>query len=75
MDANISTALHFKLSLTSGSTKSLYNDCSVSYAPQLQPGRDNDLIKHLPDYLHGAIQFERPLMTNFYGKIVKALKE
>lgn len=75
MDANMSTALHFKLGLTSGSTTSQYKDCSVTYAPQLQPGRDSDLIEHLRDYLREAIVFDRSLMTNFYGKIVEALKE
>lgn len=47
----------------------------VNYNPQLQSGRDSDLISHLPNYLREKIEFKRPQVANFYSKVAKALRD
>lgn len=43
--------------------------------PQLDPGRDRDLIDLLPDYLVEEITFPRAHAAKFYARVIKSLAE
>jgi len=66
------TALHFKLALDKVDN---YDDVQVTYRPQLDESRDEELIDLLPDYLVEEISFSRSYAAKFYSKVVKPLTE
>ena len=68
-------ALHFKLAVTNDKSADSYEDSTCSYVPQLDPGRDKDLMELLPDYLVEEITFPRPQAARFYARVGKALTE
>jgi hypothetical protein len=56
-------------------TTESYEEAQCQYVPQLDPGRDKDLMEILPDYLVDEISFPRPQAAKFYARVVKALTE
>ncbi|QUC20793.1 uncharacterized protein UV8b_05034 [Ustilaginoidea virens] len=67
--------LHFKLALESVHASDNYEDVQFTYKPQLDIGRDSDLMKILPDYLVEEITFTRTQASNFYARLNKSLTE
>lgn len=43
--------------------------------PQIDPSRDEELKKLLPDYMAEELMFPRPQVDKFYARVVKALTE
>ncbi|KAB5577783.1 chromosome segregation protein Csm1/Pcs1-domain-containing protein [Coniochaeta sp. 2T2.1] len=67
--------LHFKLAINKDATSEAYEEAEYRYMPQLDPGRDADLIDILPDYLVEEINFPRPQASKFYARLVRSLTE
>ncbi|KAH6607883.1 hypothetical protein Trco_004196 [Trichoderma cornu-damae] len=67
--------LHFKLALEDMDAAYSYEDVQFTYRPQLDPGRDGDLIQVLPDYLIEEITFPRHQASKFYARVMKSLME
>ena len=68
-------ALHFKLVLEKPDASDNYADVDVTYQPQLDPDRDEEMMEILPDYLIDEITFPRPQASNFYRRVIKSLNE
>lgn len=43
--------------------------------PQLDPGRDRELVQLLPNYLVEEITFPRAHAAKFYARVIKSLSE
>ncbi|KAF4340362.1 chromosome segregation pcs1 [Fusarium beomiforme] len=67
--------LHFKLTVESDDTSDNIEDVQFIYQPQLDPGRDVDLMDMLPDYLTEEIVFPRSQAPKFYMRVNKSLTE
>ncbi|KAK2612885.1 hypothetical protein QQS21_001165 [Conoideocrella luteorostrata] len=65
--------LHFKLALGAEDGSDNYDDVQFTYKPQLDTGRDRDLMIMLPDYLVEEIIFTRRQASNFYSRLSKSL--
>ena len=72
MNANVSTALHFKLQVSTDAADT-YNEAEFSYLPQLDSNRDRALIEMLPYYLVEDIQFSRQEAAKFYSRVFELL--
>lgn len=68
------SALHFKLVVENDASDN-YEDVSFTYQPQLNPGRDQELIDVLPGYLTEEITFPRSQAPKFYSRVNKSLTE
>ncbi|KAL6920766.1 hypothetical protein ACHAPO_004553 [Fusarium lateritium] len=66
--------LHFKLAVENDASEN-YEDVSFTYQPQLDTGRDHDLIDVLPGYLTEEITFPRSQAPKFYARVNKSLTE
>ncbi|KAG8676051.1 hypothetical protein FPOAC1_002047 [Fusarium poae] len=66
--------LHFKLAVENDASGN-YEDVSFTYQPQLDAGRDQDLIDVLPGYLTEEITFPRSQAPKFYARVNKSLTE
>ncbi|GKU02068.1 chromosome segregation protein pcs1 [Fusarium langsethiae] len=66
--------LHFKLAIENDASDN-YEDVSFTYQPQLDPGRDQELIDVLPGYLTEEITFPRSQAPKFYSRVNKSLTE
>ncbi|QPC76414.1 hypothetical protein HYE68_007166 [Fusarium pseudograminearum] len=66
--------LHFKLAVENDASDN-YEDVSFTYQPQLNPGRDQELIDVLPGYLTEEITFPRSQAPKFYSRVNKSLTE
>ncbi|KAK6723404.1 hypothetical protein SNK04_002250 [Fusarium graminearum] len=66
--------LHFKLVVENDASDN-YEDVSFTYQPQLNPGRDQELIDVLPGYLTEEITFPRSQAPKFYSRVNKSLTE
>ena len=73
--ADISLALHFKLSIGPDEEADEFEEAQFMYMPQLDANRDKGLLDVLPDYLTDEISFPRPHATKFYTRVMKALTE
>lgn len=69
-----SPALHFKLAMGNDGADS-FDEVQFTYLPQLDAGRDEELIESLPDYLVEEITFPRPQAARFYARVMKSLTE
>ena len=58
-------ALHFHLTVDRDES-----DAQVAYMPMLDPGRDAQLRKVLPEYLTDEIVFERSQASLFYNRLL-----
>ncbi|KAJ4130007.1 hypothetical protein NW768_006979 [Fusarium equiseti] len=67
--------LHFKLAIENDDAADNYDDVSFTYQPQLDPGRDQQLIDVLPGYLTEEITFPRSQAPKFYARVNKSLTE
>ncbi|KAF9766485.1 hypothetical protein IL306_001109 [Fusarium sp. DS 682] len=67
--------LHFKLTVESDDTSDNIEDVQFIYQPQLDAGRDDDLMEILPDYLTEEIVFPRSQAPKFYLRVNKSLTE
>ncbi|KAF4125308.1 DNA repair exonuclease SbcCD ATPase subunit [Geosmithia morbida] len=67
--------LHFKLALETADASGNYEDVQYTYRPQLDPGRDGELMDILPYYLLEEITFPRPHASKFYSRVTKSLSE
>ncbi|KJZ69434.1 hypothetical protein HIM_11163 [Hirsutella minnesotensis 3608] len=67
--------LHFKLALEHSSPTDNYESVQLTYKPQLNADRDNDLMELLPDYLVEEITFPRSHASKFYSRVMKSLSE
>ncbi|KAH8911344.1 hypothetical protein BR93DRAFT_956248 [Coniochaeta sp. PMI_546] len=67
--------LHFKLAINNDTTSEVYDEAHYRYMPQLDEGRDAELIEILPDYLVEEITFPRPHAAKFYARVIKSLTE
>ncbi|KAF4446477.1 Chromosome segregation protein pcs1 [Fusarium austroafricanum] len=67
--------LHFKLTVENDDTSDNIEDVHFQYQPQLDPGRDVDLMEMLPDYLTDEIVFPRSQAPKFYSRVNKSLTE
>ncbi|KAI9167261.1 Monopolin complex subunit pcs1 [Paramyrothecium foliicola] len=67
--------LHFKLVLERPDASGDYDAANVTYQPQLDPARDEEMMDMLPDYLIDEIAFKRPHASKFYTRVINALNE
>ncbi|CAG7566540.1 unnamed protein product [Fusarium equiseti] len=67
--------LHFKLAVENDDAADNYDDVSFTYQPQLDAGRDQQLIAVLPGYLREEITFPRSQAPKFYARVNKSLTE
>ncbi|RBR22774.1 uncharacterized protein FIESC28_04337 [Fusarium coffeatum] len=67
--------LHFKLVVENDDAADNYDDVSFTYQPQLDAGRDQQLIDMLPGYLTEEITFPRSQALKFYARVNKSLTE
>ncbi|KAH7327875.1 chromosome segregation protein Csm1/Pcs1-domain-containing protein [Stachybotrys elegans] len=74
LQAGANGTLHFKLSLDNPDDVE-YEDAEVTYRPQLEANRDEELMSLLPDYLLEEITFPKPQASNFYNRVRKSLME
>ena len=65
-------ALHFKLAVENDSS---LDDVHFTYQPQLDAGRDQEMIEMLPEYLTDEIIFPRSQAPKFYSRVNKSLTE
>ncbi|KAH7242452.1 chromosome segregation protein Csm1/Pcs1-domain-containing protein [Fusarium tricinctum] len=64
--------LHFKLAVENDSS---LDDIHFTYQPQLDAGRDQEMIEMLPEYLTDEIIFPRSQAPKFYSRVNKSLTE
>ncbi|KAG5662324.1 hypothetical protein KAF25_004742 [Fusarium avenaceum] len=64
--------LHFKLAVENDSS---LDDLHFTYQPQLDAGRDQEMIEMLPEYLTDEIIFPRSQAPKFYSRVNKSLTE
>ena len=50
-----------------------FDETEFAYSPQLDAGRDRELIAIMPEYLTEDITFSRPQAAKFYGRVVDTL--
>ncbi|KAH7253949.1 chromosome segregation protein Csm1/Pcs1-domain-containing protein [Fusarium redolens] len=67
--------LHFKLTVDNDDTSDNIEDVQFTYQPQLDAGRDVELMEMLPDYLTEEIVFPRSQAPKFYLRVSKSLAE
>ncbi|KAF5969972.1 chromosome segregation pcs1 [Fusarium coicis] len=67
--------LHFKLTVDNDDTSDNIEDVQFTYQPQLNAGRDAELMEMLPDYLTEEIVFPRSQAPKFYLRVSKSLAE
>ncbi|KAF5025183.1 hypothetical protein F66182_2759 [Fusarium sp. NRRL 66182] len=67
--------LHFKLAVEKAEASGSYEDVQFTYQPQLDPGRDGELIDMLRDYMMEEITFPRHQASRFYARVNKSLTE
>lgn len=68
-------ALHFKLAMAHGHTGDTYEETQVTYRPQLDAGRDGELMEILPDYLVEEITFPLHQAAKFYSRVTRSLTD
>ncbi|KAJ4243584.1 hypothetical protein NW762_014776 [Fusarium torreyae] len=68
-------SLHFKLVVENAEVAESYEDVQFTYQPQLDAGRDGELMDMLPDFLVEEITFSRPQAARFYARVNKSLTE
>ncbi|KAM0210233.1 hypothetical protein ACHAPA_006910 [Fusarium lateritium] len=64
--------LHFKLAVENDGS---LDDVHFTYQPQLDAGRDQEMIEMLPEYLTDEIIFPRSQAPKFYSRVNKSLTE
>ncbi|KAF5659359.1 chromosome segregation pcs1 [Fusarium heterosporum] len=64
--------LHFKLAVENDNS---LDDVHFTYQPQLDAGRDEEMIEMLPEYLTDEIIFPRSQAPKFYSRVNKSLTE
>ena len=69
---SFAAALHFKLALSTDPSLS-FDETEFTYLPQLDAGRDRDLIAIMPEYLAEDITFSRPQAAKFYSRVADTL--
>ncbi|KJZ78112.1 hypothetical protein HIM_02749 [Hirsutella minnesotensis 3608] len=67
--------LHFKLAIERATPTDNYESVQLTYKPQLDTNRDNELMELLPDYLVEEITFPRSHASKFYSRVMKSLSE
>jgi hypothetical protein len=81
IQANMTAALHFHLSIANDTTTPhpktpsglSYEEAEFAYEPLLDESRDRDLLDLLPDYLTEEICFPRNHAQRFYSKVVDSM--
>lgn len=68
-------ALHFTLSQEKEDPGSRYSETKYTFSPQIQDGRDAELMKVLPEYFLEDLTFTGPQISKFYIRLFTALTE